>query len=900
MRAGWEGNTRLQDFVRRVDSGASFIAEVVAVAEYETKATKAAWQAGTVSSGSVSYPDPGGLRIAGGTSTLVSHGPDDGANTTGLTNIPPFDALLIEWLAPRADDYEFSSLTARLDPRADGGQPKTVDHFIAEVFRVTKRVGDDELHAELIGRSPPVAATGEVEADFVFGFSPASGRNPRVGPHPDDGIHPQTLIRIIALRADGSIADNVTWLSDSAEGASKTDGSTYLVTHHQMIASQNQEGAQQGGTVWDVGSAVANMPEFSLVRSSYAQAVVTFTSTEAISDISGAGDEVIVARGEEWADSELVWEIWDGTSAWVRCYDGDVIGQDNRVTINGVVFGGDLSSIPTTGPWDIRVTLNPSTDGLRSPVAIEFGIERVTKTSLAGAAIPRGGRQQVEPVSLKANVPKAMIDIVKSGEQDFRDYGTEILAANHTGDIEVRVYVGDPSGTYLSRSEWMLHSVWEVEDYASSGVAHHLEGISPLRRLMVPIPPFVVVSGNDGTRVAQTVSGTRAAAWAEIVDSFVALPARFRGPGVTDTAHSVLKTITDGRAKEELDRIAFLGGDANIDSQGRLKAVKIMRDEPIDYAVARFPLGSYTPRAPFGPGFKTRTDEYFVRYNWEDTAQRFENERRYLNATALDKLGGAGIDTTQRLDEETSKWIVDQALADAVGDRVPKHFGNGQIIWEITANDRHPHLELGDVVLIETDLFVARSPINSQPIRGPLTAVAIVIGIDDFDGKDLDLWVPGFEYIVLGTGTVTRTIEIEYTKVVPASAFGGDEGELTPAGTGADEVFYAPVDIPDGAVITEMRSKGVRRNAGDKCEVILVGVTSFSIGTPPTYVSLALVTHTHAVDTDEWTVEETTGLNINVTSDRPKTLKVTLQGASTTTDAKLGWVEFTYRLAVGV
>lgn len=791
MRSGWEGNTRLQDFVRRVDSGAGFVVEVATVDGVDIIQSESEWSALTTASGSITSFDRGGVAITATETTLLSHGPDDGTTVTNLTTATPFNALLIEHIGVDAESREFHTLTARLDPRANGGNPKTVDHFIAEIYRVAREgTTEGEIFLELLGRSDPVDATGEVEADFDFSFATPSGRYPVAGPPPLNASpsRPQTLVRIIAYQADGALADNVAWMTDSAEGATKTNGSSYSVTHYSVIASTNEGQAQEGASVYELGSAVASMPEFSFTRSNFATTVKGAVGDNEIADISGSGDLTLVARGETPADSTLTWEIYDGTSTWYEFVDGDIIGQDNETTINGVVFGNDLSSVPTTGPWDVRVTLTPSTGGLRTPIAREIGVERISTTSFAKIAEMTGGARRLDPLTLKAAIPKASIHVMKSGEKDFRDPGTLLLSGNHIGYIEVRVWVGDPSGTYLHRSEWLLHSIWEIEDYENQADRHVLNCLSPLRRLRIPIPPFVPTSGNDGTRDAVEVSGTRKAAWAEVVDTLAGLPARWRGPGVEDTTHSIQKTITEGDAKDEADRIALLGGDTNIESQGRIKAVAVMRDEPVDYIHARFPIGSYTPRR-ITPGYGSRVDEYFVPYAWSDTDGRFENERRYLNATAIEKLGGAGLNTTQKADAETSKWVITEALADAFGARAPKHLGNGLILWEIDAIERNPQLELGDMVAVETDMFVARSPINDQPIRGRLVAPAIVAGVFDRWGQRLELWVPGFEYISIGSGDVTY--EVGPVPVI----FGVDERMLTAGVVNSEQAWNRELTV---------------------------------------------------------------------------------------------------------
>lgn len=792
MLGGWEGNERLQDAVRRVDSPAQLIAEFVSVDDSKVKSTKSEWAAADFT-GSVELLTYGGAKLLPTESVLAEHISEDGTETVDLTTATPFDALIFTWSGSDAENREFHTLTARVDPRADGGLPKTCDHLIAQVFRVVRMplpedsqvVAPIEVHVELIAQSAPVSTPQEVPTVYDFTFAPASGRFPRVGPPPEDALvaRPMSLVRILAYQADGQLADNVAWLSDGTSDGTETDSLTYSVTHYSMFAAGRLSELFEGGTVWDLGSIVSNMPYFSLSTPQYAAATITFDGPEAIPDIPGTGELVIVARGEEWGDSSLDFRIWDGAS-YVSCADGDLLGQDNRETVRGVELGGDLSGVPVAGPWNLQVLLTPSTSGFQSPVVLDFGIERRTSIDLGGIAEVRNVERKIDPLSLKPNIPTAEIAIRKTGERDFRDYGTELLVNHHTGPVEIRVYVGDPTGEYLHRSEWMLKGVWGIEDYFSDELEHVIDGVSKvMRRLRVEIPPFVVTSGNDGERKPVLVSGTRQAVYDEILDSIIALPARFRGPGVDDTTSTAQKLIQSGDGKDTLDQVLYLGGEAAIESQGRLKVISVLRDEPIDYIVARFPIGSYVPLS-IGPGFSARTDEFFVPWDWDEAEGRFIEESIYFNATALDKLGGAGLDTTGRLGEETAKWITAEALADAIGRRVPKHFGNGLILWQIEANERNPQLELGDYVIIETDLFVARSPLNNQRLRGRLSVLAMVARTGDEWGQRLDLWVPGFEYITVSKGTVDRQVGPQPTvrAVGPVRAW-------TTGASGGDQYF---------------------------------------------------------------------------------------------------------------
>lgn len=747
MRDGWEGNKALQAAVK--DGTAKLIPEVVEVVDAHVKVTDGQWNAGADTGVVVDAPS-GGVTIGGTGSSAIAQNSDDSTEVTGLSQTVPFDALVVTWSGPDASEREIERVVAHLHPRADGGQPKTVDRFVCQLFRVVEG-GNPGSDTTVVPISVPKAvdAAGSSAADFTFTFYSSGGAAPKAGPPPANGSRPQTLIRIWALQADGSQADNVAWLADSTITGG-ISGTTYSVLHH--TAQQLIGSGAQGGSVYLLSTAVANMPRFSINRVTYASASVEFTSSAAIPDLSGSGDLVVTARGSQPHDSSLTFELDDG-GGYVECVDGDVIGQDN--TPSG---GSDLSGVSTTGPWDAKVTLTPSTDTFSGPTVREFGIERTNSTFLNAAGELLGGARQVDPLTLKASIPRAQLRILKTGEKDFLDYGSALLSRNHTGQVEVRVWVGDPTGVHVKRKDWLLHSAWDIDDYTNGSSAHVLELLSPVRRLRFPIPKFTPTSGNDGTRDPIQFADDIAAIYEDLLDTHGELPARLIGPGCTDATTQIAKRVQEADLKDEVDTVAYLEGRAVIESQGRIKAVQVMRDAGgADTPLAYYPIGSYHPTR-IGPGFTARTDETFVRYNYNESEERFEDERRYLNATALGKLGGVGLNTTHRIREQVVRWVVSQALADALGRRVVDHLFSGLIDWTIAPIYRNPGIETGDVVSATTDQFVGRNPITDEEIRGPLSVNAVVTRVGDFWGEDLDLWVPGYEHIIVGEGTTTMNI----------------------------------------------------------------------------------------------------------------------------------------------
>lgn len=763
MRAGY--TPRFRELLQAADPVLHLIAELVQVNSSDIKDIESEWSNADSLSGFTSLPS-GGVMLNAASSAVAEQTSDDGTQITQITSVPPFSALLIKWTSYDAEHVELKNLTAHLNPRADGGQPSTVYEWRARLYRVMQVGPDysagpkaDRIEVAPISKVAQVAAAGSSAYDVTFDFSTDSGY-PIVGPPPEyigtgqrGPTRPQTLVRIWAVKSDGSPADNVAWMADSTLGS--TWSGVGIDTTHLVLDEDPTTygyGAEQGAnTVFHIASfSGGSTPRFTINKATYAAATVSFTGSTRIQGLGTTGSQEVIASGQEPADSSIMFEISPaGADSWTECFDGDIIGEDN--TAKG---GADLSGLTPSAAWDMRATLTPSSTALSAPIARRLGVREVVSTDLVGVATVNGGRWQVDPRTLKGNITKAEIHILKTGEQDFRDYGSEILAKHHIGDVEVRVWVGDPTGVYLPRKRWMHIDSFEIEDYESTQTAHVITGISPLRRLRKKVPPFVVTSANDGTREPVVYANeTIKAAAADVIDNLIGLPGRFRGPGVPDTT-TVTKTIRDSDAKDELDRLAYLAGYGIITSEGRVKAVPMMRDGTgAASPVAFFPIGSYTP-VYIGPGFATRVDEFFVPYGWSEDVGEFDAEVRYFNATAVEKLGGSGLETTDRLADETAKWVSSIEHATAVAKRVPNHFGNGLIIWKIRSTYAHPELEPGDPVVIVTNQFVARSPITDREIRGPIAALGVVSAVGDFWGHALEIWIPSFDDIVLDGGDV--------------------------------------------------------------------------------------------------------------------------------------------------
>ena len=489
------------------------------------------------------------------------------------------------------------------------------------------------------------------------------------------------------------------------------------------------------------------------------------------------GGVEVVAQGSEPSDSSITYQIREPAGTFVDCVDGDLVAIDN--TPNG---GKDLTSLSKVQLYEIRATLTPNSSGNDTPTASQFGLFELGSTILpTTVATVEGLSWGIDPITLKGSIPEATIRIRKTGEKDYRDIGSDLLAQNDPGNLLFRVWIGHL--TDLARSNWMLSEVLEVDDYQNMEDEHVITGISPLRRLRTPVPEFDDTGGGSGTRTAKIFENqTGKAVWDDIVDTVIALPGRHRGPGLESTDYNLSKTIEQSDGKNELDWVAEVHGGSNISSQGRVKYVQILADDdggqnPIE----TIPLDD-SETVYLSPGLRNVLDEYFVKWDWDDN--KFVSENRIFNATAATAFGGHGLDATKFLDDEASKYVTSQTHARDIGNRVVSARGNGLRLWHVRPKTLRPYLEPGDWITVNVDNYVERDPNSGNEIRGPVSGHGVIVEVMNKWGTDLLIWVRKIEDFIPAQGVVTRAgfggvgkVQIFY-QTTPPSAQGEKEGDL--------------------------------------------------------------------------------------------------------------------------
>lgn len=789
MRDGYVGNTELQKYLQRPGTECRPVVEAISPTQEDIRETQSEW---TGSGGGLTFPAIGGARLSGSGATRAQHDTASADQENVVTDLDKSDRwfmLELDWSNTNAPDWELHQLTATLDPDVDG-TGREVSEFRAQLYRVAVE-SENYVELEPISGRATAEVSGNSQADFTFDFFGGTvGAPPETGDSPeseggfDPGTSPLTYVLIWAVKSDGAAAGNVAWVGDnddSASGTTVTDGSsnTAEARLRELDRQDTAQAINVGGKFekFGVGSGI---PDFSLDGQTYSAATATFTGIDLGSAPAADTDLRLIGVGEEPRATNLTWEVSDDSgSTWTEYVDGDVIGEDN--TDRG---GKDLSSVSRQQTYQLRVTLTPNSG--RTPTARRIGVEELTTTMLEGLTEVSKARWSFDPITLVAEIPEMHIPIIKDGVRDYRSEGEELFSENHIGDLELRVWIGHPD---LDRAHWLHVEDVILDDFNSEGATVDAVCLSPLERLKAGVPPYN--SATDERTPVTYSNQTLKAAWDDLLDTQVALPARYRGPGVEDTtSETVSTTIEDSDGKAELDAIAHLAGGIAASSQGRVKFLPAFIDSGVRAVFFRDEIKVQAAT----PGFRDRVDEYFTRYGHDATTDSYKGEVRSFHSDSLTKLGQAHIDAPDELRDEVTRWIPDpqdpsiepppkdKNLAGFVGHRTTDELGTGlkQLRFDVTSYPR-PQLEIGDPVAVQTDAFVFRHPESDQPLRGILWVIGVIQAQENVMGTKFTVWVQQVFDAIPSEVDVSR-ISFANPEITGASGSWDDAGNVDVTG----------------------------------------------------------------------------------------------------------------------
>jgi hypothetical protein len=541
-----------------------------------------------------------------------------------------------------AEDFDVPILNVRtyLTPDAGGLGSSDVRWYECHIVHAARAPNVGFVGFVLSDICDPVrvlapAVAGDVPFDFTA-IRPKPKKRSALG----EGY--RTYVIIYALNASGGLAHNVGWARDS------TNPDEEDTPDNVLTGIEVEEVAGLPG-VW-VETDLVMCPAIRVQMGSYAAATLTFDAVPLDLGATPTGTVEFVGEGRVPTGCSITYEVSDDSGgSWTPYVDGD----------DAATLGLALQQ-----NYSIRATLDPGPDGSSTPELLRLGAREILRFPFAHLATVDGDQGMMEEddvQTLRVAMGQVRIKAITDGVRDYQSAIEDLFASYFTGDIEWRIWLGHKSPTndemaahrFPNGEPWPLIDTYITEDYKNVGGAIEVQCLSPLAFLSQAVPVF-----NEATDERDPIDYTNETIRSvvdSLLDDHLGLEAFRCGARPEDTTTRVTRRIEQSEAKALLDGLAFLTdpGGAFISSQGRL-SFKSFLDEKA--SVARIPMEEIT-WGDIGPGHRRSLPEFYVQYDYDQTAGEFLYEARGFHADAITRLGKRRLDPPTFLDEDIARWI---------------------------------------------------------------------------------------------------------------------------------------------------------------------------------------------------------------------------------------------------
>jgi hypothetical protein len=618
---------------------------------------------------------------------------------------------------------------------------------VCELFTVVGVDEQGEISVQPIADPNRIDAVLDTTSTHTFDYSTTRPKIKRYGP-PWEPSHadysdPTTWCVIHAMTTTGEPASNV--------GIGYTTSVTSItVSNNKLEGMSIAAVTPTKGTYFD--SAFDGCPTIGLDYAFYATATITFTTTSTnnrldLGSVPSAASAVEMIGEAVTPDESTITYSVRATSgdSWTTYNDGDTL---------------DDISVAANQTYEVEAILTPDTGKTVTPILRTLGAREVAIKDLSDIAEVVQAGWAVDPVELKGEIPECTIRAIRDGVRDFNDQITDILSTYNLGDIQFRLWVG---GSSIDRQYWMKLDDYLLDDYQCEAGAIVLTCISPLALAKAILPKY-----NTSTNDRSALFYNNADTWTlkdtyeDLRDNQIEVAARWVGQSIEDDTTQVHKLIDERtEGKDELDAIAFLAGGAVVSRQGRLAFVDMYADKSV---AAVFPSDEIQPTL-VTPGYANRIPEVIVEYDWDEDERRYESVEYGANGAALVDLGIARLDAPKHIPDPAAKYIAAtnaQTLAQTVADRWVERFAFGLVLLGFKSIYAHPELELGDMVAVETDSFVAIDPNTSNAVKGRLWIPGVIVEIGDVIGTEFTVWVKDYRDII--NANTAGTVDVGFKR----------------------------------------------------------------------------------------------------------------------------------------
>lgn len=766
MREGYDNNEKLAEYVEATPQRARPIVSTVTITASDIKDTADEFNAATSDitlTSRFAIFDSGGCRLAGAGDTEFVSADKSVSTSADITSlVPPTESPLGVAVVELVDDPQGTEIwgaKAFLDPNTGSGKEVTHWYCVLYQFMGIDISGPDEAWNLRYLASDSVAAgssSGDVQFSFVTdGSIPVVGSPPditdrRIGSAAVVPAGPSVVMVVYALKGNGETAANVAWRCNSA-ASSATSGNN-VVYRYNLTALDT---AVEASNLRFTAEAASGVPDMALLGNrAYTTATIEWIDTGNKFDLGQAPtsgtDLELTLKAATPSDTSITAQIYnDANTTWYNFVDADIIGEDRSGE-----DGTDLSAMTRQQSYQVKVTLTTSADTNHTPRLYSVGLQELETEVVDGLVEVQSASWAIDPITAQSEIPTASLLLHRDGEKDYRSWADDIFATKQLNELLFRIHVGHPD---LAKRWWLHIDDFLVADYEPSESGIFVQLVSVLQYALVSIPPKA-----SGTRAPKEYeNATLKSVYDDIIATQAAVQARYRGQGIeeTDTAYNVTKTISvETQAIDVLRELNFINGSATISSQGKIVSRKIFdneQDPPQTASTlvsdhAAFPYDEVTVLST-DTGFDRRITSFDVPYGWDGSGYTAQQEAK-PSQTVLDRLGPIATAQANQLDDGVARWLRTSAQADKIGDRMIANFVNGMSQIHFESHTAKPYLEPGDVVAIESDIYVGIDPRTGTARRGRGWSKGVVTQCHDIMGHEFTVWVTSW-YDLIATIT---------------------------------------------------------------------------------------------------------------------------------------------------
>jgi hypothetical protein len=441
--------------------------EAIVEPRRDVRQTYAQLNAGTKSNVTAYVEDA--IRLTPSGATGISH-------TTGTDDITDLDTstpdILLAWALDESAygaDLRLTAVQLYLDIQRDTANAPFDGFFALDIFRIAEYRGkpgaNDFWALQKVASSLFVNAS-DITAAGLVSFSLNAGAYGETAPHiVIDGSFVPNLrgagsvslsfggrVIVIRLTAFGGTNTNYSWKYNSATSNPETVVSKGTL-YNMSGATPTGDFAKWAGPGFNRQvSAATGIPRVTFTVSSFA-ASGSWSGT-----LAGGNRFDLGATPTGDVEFRLLEQVPPGCST-VKSVRA--LAADPWTTFTDGQTAAELGLDTTSRYWEMKWEPSANASQSASPTLKQIGALDRVLVDLTEIASMTEAQESVDPLTGQMKIGDAELYLLLTGDRDYLDLVTRLLAENNWKDIEIRTHAYHPN---LTRDQWGLLDLWTLDD----------------------------------------------------------------------------------------------------------------------------------------------------------------------------------------------------------------------------------------------------------------------------------------------------------------------------------------------------------------------------------------------------------------------------------------------------